>query len=99
MLCYLQAYAVWQGLAKDVTEKIVDGADCEVNQPPPVVARLDIKTPNRPFGWVVVDFIIPLPLTMASDQYVLMAVCHLTGWAKMIPLPDKHASTVWVAMN
>ena len=28
-----------------------------------------------------------------------MAICHLNGWAKAIPIPDERTKTMWKALN
>ncbi len=99
-LRYLQAFGVWPGMAWDIKECLAECPICEVNRQAPPKSRLTVtETPNRPFGCVGVDLIGPLPLTMSGFRYVLTAVCHLTGWAEAIPIPNKWAGTVWAAME
>ncbi len=100
VLRYLQGYAVWPRMTRDIKARLDRCPHCQGNRQAPPKSRLQLtETPGRPWARVGVDLSGPLPATVESYRYLLAVVDHLTGFAEAIPLPDKRAATVWAALD
>ena len=54
--------------------------------------------PPRPLHTWGLDLIGPFaPAMRTRNRYALTAIDHLTGWAEVIPIPDKSSKVVWSA--
>jgi hypothetical protein len=49
---------------------------------------------GTPMERVHLDFMVPLPKTRKSNEYVLMMVDQFTQWTECIPLPSQTAEII-----
>ena len=94
-LARIQEYYVWPGMRRHVREYISNCTHCNTlgpNKPPRT--RGMMPTPPAPFHTWGMDLVGPFKRSVKGKEYLLTAVCHLTGWAEAIPIPNKSKGTI-----
>ena len=100
LLKKLQSRNFWRNMPKDVVKFIKNCPSCLKNKIKysSKEPMLITKTPQKPFDIVVIDTIGPLPVTSNGYRYILTIICDLTKYLVLIPLVDKTAKSVAIAI-
>ena len=84
----------WPDVHRDIHLYVRSCHDCQVMKPIPAYhSTLHIPLTHL-FDVFSIDFAGPLPKTKNGNQYVLIAVEHLTGWPMACPTRDSTSSAV-----
>lgn len=90
-------------MSKDVAKFVKDCNKCLINKVKPhtKVPLVNTETPQRPFDLVIIDTVGPVgPLikSVNNNQYVLTMICDLSKYLIAIPMSDKSAKTLAMAI-
>ena len=86
----------WRSLAKDVEDYISQCVSC--NQRNPVKATKaplgTLPSSTKPFEFVSMDIVGPLPVSSKGNKYLLTFIDYLTRYCEAIPIPNQTAETI-----
>lgn len=86
----------WPNLRRDCEEFVKNCVSC--NQRSPYGKKRaplqELPASDRPFDFVAIDIVGPLPRTENGEKYILSILDHFSRYLEMIPLPDQTAETV-----
>lgn len=90
----------WKNMAKDVANFVKNCKECQFNKASfQVKQKMEItRTPNKVYEELIIDTIGPLNVTENGNRYALTAICGLSKFLIMVPMPNKEASTVAKAL-
>ncbi len=99
----------WPGLAKDVISFVKDCAQCQKSKKPSNFSAVrplhPLPPPDKPNDRVHADLFGPLPSSPSGNKWILTLTCAFSKFVRVLPLPNKEASTVasailrhWVAV-
>ena len=92
----LKALYWWPRLRGECEEFVKNCVSC--NQRSPYGKRRaplqELPASDRPFDFVAIDIVGPLPRTENGDKYILSILDHFSRYLEMVPLPDQTAETV-----
>ena len=54
---------------------------------------------GRPWQWVAIDLVGPMPLTPRGNRWILVLSDHFTRWAEALPIPDATTPSVASALH
>ncbi|DBA04718.1 TPA: hypothetical protein N0F65_012301 [Lagenidium giganteum] len=86
----------WKGMFKDIVEFVGSCVDYNTGRgKPPFAGRSPGNlVPSRPFQVVAMDFAIPLPVTHAGNQALLLFTCLFSGFVILVPMNSTTAEEV-----
>lgn len=96
LLAKIASQFQWKNLRKDVASFVNKCHQCKVNKPKfqNIEPLCITPTPIAPFDRVIIDTIGPLVTSQNNNKYALSAICDLSKYVIIIPIPDKRATTV-----
>ena len=85
----------WPGLQTDVRTHVEHCHTCQICKGEPnKKGKLKLFAATRPFEWVSIDLIGPLPISKKGNQYVLVIRDRFSRYVKSVPIPNKEAYTI-----
>jgi transposase InsO family protein len=86
----------WPHLKKDVKYHVLSCIPCNQRSPygkgrAPLQA---LPSPRKPFEFVALDVVGPLPKTVRENRYILTMIDHFSRYLVMVPMQDQTAETV-----
>jgi len=95
----LKAQYAWKNMLRDVKNYIKSCKSCALNKPVPKNKEyLQITpTPQQAFDITIIDTIGPFPISENGNKFAITAICDLTKYLIIIPIPNKEATTIAAA--
>ena len=85
----------WPKMRKQVFQVVNECGTCALHQPRKTFSPMKhMPVPSMPNELVAIDLIGPLPHTPSGNKYAIVTVDHCSGWAEVVPIPDKRS--LWV---
>ena len=92
---YMQKYYYWPGIKCDCSKHV---QSCKAYQTtklkPHKLTYLSMPISRIPMETICMDLIGPLPETSLGNKFTLTAICLLTNYVFMVPIPDKSTQQV-----
>jgi Retroviral aspartyl protease./Reverse transcriptase (RNA-dependent DNA polymerase)./Integrase core domain. len=92
----LKSQYKWHNMLKDVKDYVSKCKTCTLNKPA-IKNREYLQltpTPQQAFDITIIDTIGPFPISENGNRYALTAICDLTKYLIVIPIPNKEAITI-----
>jgi transposase InsO family protein len=92
----IKQHFVSSNLQRTVRLQIQRCVHCQQSRPGPVVHQglTENVSPQRPWQYVGIDVVGPLPRTNEGFEYLLTCVDWFTGWPEVFPMRTKTASEI-----
>ena len=91
----MQKYYYWPGIKHDCSKHVHSCKPCQTtNLKPHKLMNLSMPISRTPMETICMDLIGPLPETSSGNKFALTAICLLTNYVFMIPIPNKMAQQV-----
>lgn len=88
----------WPGMYSDINQFVAACPQCQKSKDPPNNSAskplFPLPTPSQPAERVHADLFGPLPSSATGNAWILTLTCALSKFVRVIPLPNKEASTV-----
>lgn len=90
----IQKYT-WSGMRQDIQTHCSNCSVCQVHHAKFSADPVLHSIPVEPSAWhtIGIDFMGPLPLTVAKNRYLIIAIDYFTKWVEVLPLPDHTANS------
>ena len=95
-------YFIWPGMHADIRKFISACPDCNLKKAKPAQRGVftEIEVPRKPMEWIQVDLVVlKSPKNKSPCQYILTAICTLTGYFMMQPLTRKTGPDIIKALG
>ena len=95
-------FFIWPRMHADIRRFISACPDCNLKKSKPSQKGVftEIEVPKRPMDWIQVDLVVlKSPRNKSHCQYILTAICTLTGFFMMQPLSRKTGPDVIKALG
>ena len=91
----------WPGMTNQVRRSIKTCEVCQLAKHSNPQRRSTNRhlTAGRPWQWVAVDLVGPLPETPRQNKWILVLTDHFTRWQDAIPIPDGTTPVVAQALD
>ena len=101
MMASIQHKYHWPSIRQDVNKHVLNCSQCEQRN-----AGFRGRAPlqenyqaTRPFQKVSIDFMTGLPATDRGNSVLLTAICCFSRWVELVPLPNRSAKEVAMALT
>ena len=91
----MRKYYHWPGIKQDCSKYVLSCKTCQmVNLKSHRLINLSMPISRIPMETICMDLIGPLPETSSGNKFVLAAICLLTNYMFMVPIPNKTTQQV-----
>lgn len=92
----LRSQYKWKNTSKDIAKFVNNCSKCRVNKPKVKnTEELTITdTPTRPFQYVSIDTIGPMPSSVNQAKYAVTIICEFSKHLFIEPIPNKESKTI-----
>ncbi|XP_067638314.1 retrovirus-related Pol polyprotein from transposon 412 isoform X1 [Eurosta solidaginis] len=86
----------WKGMTRGIATYVKNCKKCLLNKVKPKTKENLVLTPTpcKPFDFVVIDTIGPLPESNNGNRFAVTIMCDLSKYLVTISIPDKTAKTI-----
>ena len=91
----MRKYCYWPGIKQDCSKYVQSCKTCQmVNLKSHRLTNLSMPISRIPMETICMDLIGPLPETSSGNKFALTAICLLTNYVFMVPMPNKTTQQV-----
>ena len=88
----------WIGMKRDIKIQIDKCAVCQLHSRKPERYEMgEMPIASYPIELISMDLIGPFIPSTNNNRYILTIICHCTGYAEAIPIPNKTSNSVITA--
>ena len=100
LFCKIKSQYHWRGMFRDIKNFVGKCRVCAVNKPVHSNKEFLELTPNpqQAFDITIIDTIGPFPISESGNKFAVTAICDLTKFLFIIPIPNKDATTIAKAL-
>ena len=92
---YMQKYYYWPGIKQHCSKYVWSCKTCQmVNLKSHRLTNLSMPISRIPMEIICVNLIGPYPETSSGNKFALTAICLLTNYMFMVPIPNKTTQQV-----